>query len=111
MAGHRAPEDYDDRLMEYLITYVREHRVPPSLDSIILNVHGISSKSSLQHRLQKLEHAGLVRQKNNKGYYYPTILDDKEVLIPRYLITKACEILIENPNNALLVKQISNYLN
>lgn len=67
MSGHRAPEDYNERLMAYLEDYVRENKVPPTLDSILENVEGISSKSSLQARLQKLEIAGLVVQKNDKG--------------------------------------------
>lgn len=110
MSGHRAPEDYDKRLMEYLISYTREHRVPPPLDLILTNVSGLSSKSSLQNRLQKLEKAGLLRQKNVKGYYYPTSLEDKEVLVPLSMLTKVCEILIENPQNAVLVKQLSNLM-
>lgn len=110
MSGHRAPEDYDNRLMEYLISYTRENRVPPPLDLILKNVSGISSKSSLQKRLQKLEEAGLLRQKNDKGYYYPTSLEDKEVLVPLSMLTKVCEILIENPKNAVLVKQLSDLM-
>lgn len=110
MSGYRAPEDYDNRLMEYLISYIRENRVPPPLDLILKNVSGISSKSSLQRRLKKLEEGGLVRQKNDKGYYYPTSLEDREVLVPISMLTKACEILIENPQNAVLVKQLSDLM-
>ena len=110
MSGKRASDEYDKKLMSYIETYTRDVGVPPTIDQIIENVGELSSKSSVHARLTKLVYAGLLTQKNVKGYYYPTALESKEVLLPIRLVTKACKILLDNPDNAELVKEISNYL-
>ena len=110
MSGFRASPEYDQNLMEYIETYTREVGVPPTVDQMIENVGEISSKSSVFAHLKKLEAAGLLVQKNAKGYYYPTSLENDEVMIPKNLITEACRKLLDDPKNAILVKRISMYL-
>lgn len=69
--------DYNDRLMDYIIEQVRENKVPPSLDSMLDNVSGVQSKSTLHNRLQALVKEGVLVQKNKKGYYYPTCFENE----------------------------------
>lgn len=104
-------DDYDNRLLKYITDYTRENKVPPSLDMIIENVPGRTSKSTIFNKLQKMVDANLLVQKNKKGYYYPTSLETKEVTVPLYLLKEACTKLIESPDNALLVKRLSKYIN
>lgn len=104
-------DDYDKRLLQYITEYTRNNKVPPSLDMIIENVPGRASKSTVFNKLQKMVDAKLLVQKNKKGYYYPTSLETKEVSVPLYLLKEACTKLIESPDNALLVKRLSEYIN
>ena len=103
-------DDYDERLLRYITEYTRDIGVPPTLDQMISNVEGISSKSTLYYRLQNMVRGKLLVQKNVKGYYYPTSIDLAEVSIPKYLLSMACTELIKQPENASLVKSISNYI-
>lgn len=103
-------DDYDDRLLKYITEYVRKEGVPPTIDMMIKNVEGRSSKCTLHNRLQKMVNSGLLVQKNIKGYYYPTSIDMEEVSIPKFLLEQACERLIENPENVNLVKRISDFI-
>lgn len=103
-------DEYNSRLLKYMTEYVREVGVPPTVDLMIENVEGKRSKSTVYNRLQRMVDAGLLVQKNEKGYYYPTSIDMKEVSIPKFLLEQACEKLIENPENAELVKRISNFI-
>ena len=65
-------DDYSERLLDYITDYVRKEGVPPTVDMMIQNVPGKSSKSTVYNRLQKMVDDGLLIQKNIKGYYYPT---------------------------------------
>ena len=68
---------YDKNVLSYITEYTKEHKVPPTIDSIIANVPDRKSKSTVHYRLQRMVEAGLLTQKNDKGYYYPTSLDYK----------------------------------
>lgn len=68
---------YDKNVLSYITEYTKEHKVPPTIDQIIENVPDRTSKSTVHYRLQRMVEAGLLTQKNVKGYYYPTSLDYK----------------------------------
>lgn len=103
-------DDYSERLLDYITDYVRKEGVPPTVDMMIQNVSGKSSKSTVYNRLQKMVDDGLLIQKNIKGYYYPTSIDTQEVSIPKHILERACKELIKNPDNIKLVKIIHKYL-
>lgn len=103
-------DDYSERLLDYITDYVRKEGVPPTVDMMIQNVSGKSSKSTVYNRLQKMVDNGLLIQKNIKGYYYPTSIDTQEVSIPKYILERACNELIKNPDNIKLVKIIHKYI-
>ena len=105
----KAP-DWDDKALEYITDYTRSVGVPPSIDQIAENVGGLTSKSTIHHHLKQMVDAGLLVQKNKNMYYYPTSIDLGEVSVPKFILEKACEKLLENPENATLVKQLSNYI-
>ena len=63
---------YNKRLLDYITEYVRKEGVPPTVDMMIENVEGKSSKSTVFLRLKQLVNEGYLVQKNIKGYYYPT---------------------------------------
>lgn len=103
-------DDYSERLLAYITDYVRRVGVPPTVDMMIENVEGKTSKSTVFARLQKMVDANLLTQKNVKGYYYPTSIDIKEVSVPIFLLEEACRKLLDSPDNAELVFRLSKYL-
>ena len=103
-------KDYDDRLMEYITNYTREIGVPPSLDSMIENVDGITSKSTIHTHLKKLVEEGLLVQKNKRKYYYPTSIDMGEILLPKYLLNKIIDTLSKDDKNKDLINKIQTYI-
>lgn len=102
--------DYDKRLLRYIEDYTREVGVPPTLDSMIDNVYGITSKSTLHNHLQNMVESGLLVQKNVKGYYYPTSIDLCEVSVPKVLLKEACNCLKKSQDNVILVSRLSEFL-
>lgn len=103
-------DDYSERLLAYITDYVRKVGVPPTVDMMIANVKGRSSKSTVFGRLQKMVDAGLLVQKNTKGYYYPTSIDSKEVSVPRFLLEEACVQLAKSSNTSQLAGRLQKYL-
>ena len=99
---------YNERLLNYITEYVRKEGVPPTVDMMIENVEGKSSKSTVFIRLKQLVEEGYLVQKNIKGYYYPTSIL-REVSVPKELLEEVCKELIITGNTGL-VKQIKNYL-
>ena len=71
-----ALKDYDFKILEYITDYTRQNKVPPTIDLILENVPERSSKSTIHNHLKKMVKVGLLSQKNVKGYYYPTSLED-----------------------------------
>ena len=100
-------DDYDERLLEYIENYVRINGVPPTLDDMIVNVPGKTSKSTIHARLKKMVEAGDLIQKNKKGYYYPASIDNHEVLVPVYVIENIISAL---PKNHPMIKTLNNIL-
>lgn len=103
-------DDYDERLLTYITDYVRKEGVPPTIDTMIANVNGRSSKSTVFIKLQKMVDAGLLVQKNAKGYYYPTSIDTKEVSVPRFLLKEACVQLAKSTDTSHLAGNLYKYL-
>lgn len=103
-------DDYSERLLTYITDYVRKVGVPPTIDMMLENVEGKASKSTVFNRLQKMVNAGLLTQKNIKGYYYPTSIDLKEVSVPKFILKEACRKLSVQPDNAEMVLLLSRYL-
>lgn len=103
-------DNYDERLIEYITQYVRNEGVPPTVDMMLENVEGKKSKSTVFNRLQKMVDAGLLVQKNKKGYYYPTSIDTKEVSIPKFLLKEACEALLQDPSTHQIAGKLYQYL-
>lgn len=100
----RYDKDYDKRLMKYIIHYTKQNRVPPTLELMLENVEGITSKSTLYNHLKKLTSVGLLVQKNVKGYYYPTCLDENTFIIKESLVKDIINCLKDLP-------QSDNHLN
>lgn len=103
-------DNYDERLIEYITQYVRNEGVPPTVDMMLENVEGKKSKSTVFNRLQKMVDAGLLVQKNKKGYYYPTSIDMKEVSVPKFLLKEAIEALLKDPSNHQMAGKLYQYL-
>lgn len=103
-------DDYSDRLLAYITDYVRKEGVPPTIDMMISNVKGRSSKSTVFLRLQKMVDKGLLVQKNIKGYYYPTSIDTKEISVPRFILEQACTQLAKSPETSQLAANLYKYL-
>lgn len=103
-------DDYDERLLAYITNYVRQEGVPPTVDMMIANVEGRSSKSTVFLKLQKMVDAGLLVQKNVKGYYYPTSIDVQEVSVPRFLLEQACVQLAKSAETSQLAGNLYRYL-
>lgn len=103
-------DDYSERLLDYITQYVRREGVPPTVDMMIENVEGKTSKSTVFNRLQKMVEEGLLVQKNKKGYYYPTSIDTEEVSVPKFLLEDVCKRLIRNPENQKAVERLYRYI-
>ena len=103
-------DDYNERLLDYITKYVRNEGVPPTIDLMIENVEGKTSKSTVFGRLQRMVDVGLLVQKNKKGYYYPTSIDTNEVSVPKFLLEEACKALLEQPENKKLSGKLYQYL-
>lgn len=103
-------DDYEERLLAYITQYVRKEGVPPTVDMMIENVEGKTSKSTVFNRLQRMVDAGLLVQKNKKGYYYPTSIDMKEVSVPKFLLEEACKGLLKDPSNHQIAGKLYQYL-
>ena len=43
-------DDYNSRLLKYITEYTKTNGVPPSVDLMIENVEGKTSKSTVYHR-------------------------------------------------------------
>lgn len=103
-------DNYDERLLTYITNYVRKEGVPPTVDMMLANVEGRSSKSTIFNKLQKMVRAGLLVQKNVKGYYYPVSIDTKEISVPRFLLEEACTQLAKSSETAKLAGNLYKYL-
>lgn len=103
-------DNYDERLLNFITEYTRQIGVPPSIDTILENVEGKKSKSTIYNRLQKMVRNGLLTQKNMKGYYYPTSLECKEILIPQTLLIEACRILTSIPEGITISQTLYSYV-
>lgn len=104
--------DYDSRLLAYITKYVEEVGVPPTVDLMVANVEGLTSKSTVFHHLQKMVDVGLLVQKNVKGYYYPTSLDvDKSVTIPKSFLKRVELDMVKHNCDPKLIKELNYYVN
>lgn len=103
-------DDYDSRLLKYITEYAKTNGVPPSVDLMIENVEGKTSKSTVYHRLQGLVQEGLLVQKNVKGYYYPTSLITEEILIPKTLVNIIYKSLTKHSDQQELANELHQYL-
>lgn len=86
-------KEYDEILMKYIIDYVKINKVPPTLDLMLNNLIGVTSKSVLQYHLKRLVNRGLLVQKNIKGYYFPTCLDGKSYSITEHQINEILNLI------------------
>ena len=105
-------KDYDNRLLAYITNYVEEVGVPPTVDLMIENVEGLTSKSTVFHHLQKMVNNGLLVQKNVKGYYYPTSLDvDNKVMLSTSFLKRVGLEMVKHKCDPKLIKELSDYVN
>ena len=103
-------EDYNERLIAYITTYTRNNGVPPTVDQMMANVEGKKSKSTIHARLKKLVNAGLLVQKNVKGYYYPTSIDLDEISVPLKFLEKIQADLLDDGPHPELSNQLDDYI-
>lgn len=102
-------DNYNERLLKFITDYTRSNGVPPTLELMIQNVEGRTSKSTLHRRLKKMVSVGLLVQKGKLGLYYPTSIDDREVSVPLFLLEKACKALASDGREEL-AKALRKYL-
>ena len=103
-------DDYNERLVAYITDYTHKNGVPPSVEMMLSNVPGKKSKSTIFTRLRKLVNAGLLVQKNVKGYYYPTSIDLDEISIPVKFLEKIQAALLDDGPHPELSDQLDDYI-
>lgn len=103
-------DNYDERLLNYITEYTRKVGVPPTVDLMVENVEGRTSKSTVHLHCKKMVDEGLLVQKNIKGYYYPTSIEYKEVSVPRYLLNAICNRLESLTPTDEVTKRLKEYL-
>ena len=104
-------DDYNERLVAYITDYTHKNGVPPSVEMMLSNVPGKKSKSTIFTRLRKLVNAGILVQKNIKGYYYPTSIDLDEISVPLKFLEKIQEALLDDGPHPELSDQLRDYIN
>lgn len=103
-------DNYNKRLIAYITLYTRNNGVPPTVDQMLANVEGKKSKSTIHARLKNLVNAGLLVQKNVKGYYYPTSIDLDEISVPVKFLEKIQVSLLNDGPLPELSGQLEEYI-
>lgn len=103
-------DDYNERLVAYITDYTHKNGVPPSVEMMLSNVSGKKSKSTIFTRLRKLVDAGILVQKNVKGYYYPTSIDLDEISVPVKFLEKIQVSLLNDGPHPELSGQLEEYI-
>ena len=109
--GSRTTSDFVGlRFVHGLLSYTRNNGVPPTVDQMLANVEGKKSKSTIHARLKNLVNAGLLVQKNVKGYYYPTSIDLDEISVPVKFPEKIQASLLNDGLHPELSGQLEEYI-
>lgn len=104
--------DYENRVMSFMVSHMIRNKVPPTFEEIIENVEGAKSKSTVFYHLNRMKELGYLTQKGTGTMYVPTFMDEKELLVPRETVRKACRILLEAKTEEAygVAKELASYM-